>query len=461
MSLHDESGHPVQLTADQTLKAWNATVRGFLAHAVWTPDQLQKVLKAAPDFGLAKIAKGLFLMLLGRAEACSEARTIAADIACLQRQGALDARERLYASALSDWLDGSPSSAAAQLDKVHHHWPGDALALKLAHAIRFMLGHRFAMRQSLEQAMRFYHADHPLAGYVHGCYAFALEETGTYDAAERQGRRALELAPDDAWALHAVTHVYEMTARARDGVRFVHANEAAWSHCNNFSYHVWWHLALFYLEMGDYDAVLSLYDNRVRHDQTDDYRDIANATSLLMRLELEGRDVGARWAELADLAEQRVNDGSVVFADLHYMLALTGSGRGDAADRLAQRLREAGAEPKGEMDMVAGHTGAPVADGLRAFKNADYRTAFRQLATARPHLQSIGGSHAQRDVFERITIDAAIRAGAWMQARGLIDQRNRIRGAPDGFARSRISWLEHMRRHGMQRPEEDTGAVNV
>ncbi|MFP3921258.1 MAG: tetratricopeptide repeat protein [Dichotomicrobium sp.] len=438
MSRHDQCGHPVQITSPEALDAWNATVRGFLAHSARMPDHLQAVLETEPGFALARIAKGFFLLLLGRSELDAKARELAAEIEALAQQGALDPREALYMAALRDWLGGCPSRAAARLDEVHAGWPGDALALKLSHAIRFMMGDRFAMRESLEDVLGTYRPDHPLAGYVMGCHAFALEETGAYTEAERAGRRALELAPDDAWALHAVTHVYEMTGQSSQGRRYVMDNRQAWCHCNNFGYHVWWHLALFHLDSGDYADVLALYDDRVRCDRTDDYRDIANATSLLARLELEGVDVGGRWEELADIAERRVNDGCVVFADLHYMLALTGAGRDVAAARLERRLREAAQAPAGEMDLVAARAGAPVAEGLRAFRQADYDSACTFLATARPRLQSIGGSHAQRDVFERILIDTAILAGATVQARRLIEERGRMRGAVDNFAKLRL-----------------------
>jgi hypothetical protein len=50
------------------------------------------------------------------------------------------------------------------------------------------------------------------------------------------------------------------------------------------------------LDLGRYDAVLDLYDTEIRAERTDDYRDISNATSLLMRLELDGIEVGDRWA---------------------------------------------------------------------------------------------------------------------------------------------------------------------
>lgn len=447
MSRYDQGGHPVQISSQEALDAWDATVRGFLAHSARTPGDLQTVLDMEPGFALARIAKGFFLLLLGRSELDAKAGELAPEVEALAKQGALDPRETLYLAALRDWLGGRPSGASERLDEVHARWPGDALALKLSHAIRFMMGHSFAMRESLENIVGIYEPDHPLAGYIMGCHAFALEETGAYGEAERAGRRALELAPDDAWALHAVTHVYEMTGQSSQGAHYIMDNRQAWCHCNNFGYHVWWHLALFYMDSRDYDDVLALYDDRVRCDRTDDYRDIANATSLLTRLELEGVDVGARWEELADVAERRVNDGSVVFADLHYMLALTGAGRDVAAAQLERRLKEAAQAPGSEMDLVAASAGAPVVEGLRAFRKADYDTACTFLAMARPRLQSIGGSHAQRDVFERILIDAAILAGATTWARRLIEERNRMRGAVDNFAKLRLDRIAEFSGH--------------
>ena len=53
-------------------------------------------------------------------------------------------------------------------------------------------------------------------------------------------------------------------------------------------------------------------------------------------------------------------------------------------------------------------------------------------------MQTVGGSHAQRDVFERVTIEAALRAGRLTSARDLIEDRARRRGAVDGYAERRL-----------------------
>jgi hypothetical protein len=196
----------------------------------------------------------------------------------------------------------------------------------------------------------------------------------------------------------------------------------------------------------EFDIALGLYDAQIRHDRTDDYRDIANATSLLMRLELEGIGVGKRWQELADLAENRTGDGCLVFADLHYMLALTGDNRPMACAALASRFAR-DAKRDGEMNQRVADPGIAALSGLNAFAEGRYDTAFRNLLAARRFMQSIGGSHAQRDVFERVTIDAGLRAGRTGETAALLADRQRRRGGhEDRFAATRFASLERIRR---------------
>jgi hypothetical protein len=239
-----------------------------------------------------------------------------------------------------------------------------------------------------------------------------------------------------------------MTHRPETGIALLDRNEAAWSHCNNFRFHVWWHKALMHLDRGEHDRVLALYDARIRDEKTDDYRDISNATSLLMRLDLEGVDVGQRWGELADLAENRIGDGCLVFADLHYMLALTGDTRPDAARRLVARVARTAmsGEARMEQGRIAAHPGLAVAEGLADFGEGRYGRAFDRLRAARSHMTTVGGSHAQRDVFERITVDAGIRAGRLAAAEAVLADRVALRGGhADAFVESRRAWIAEAR----------------
>ncbi|MGD1883773.1 MAG: tetratricopeptide repeat protein [Paracoccaceae bacterium] len=436
----------VSLESSDTVDDWNAMILAFLSHGQQTPIHLGAVLDAAPGFAMGHAAKGLFSLMMGRSELISVARDAHQTAVTALSNNPATKRERLWVEALSGWLAGEPSRAIQAMERALQANPADTLSAKVSHAIRFILGDGQGMRRSIERILPAHDEAHKCRGYLLGCYAFTLEETGDYAAAERTGLAGLASAPDDAWGLHAVAHVYDMTARPDDGIRLIDSNVSAWDHCNNFRYHVWWHKALLHLDRGDLDLALALYDQEIRKDKTDDYRDISNATSLLVRLELEGIDVSDRWNELADLAESRVDDGCLVFADLHYMLALSAAGRSEP-QAVMQHRYAIGARHPGEMAERVADPGQAALVGLNAFSEGRYDTAFRSLVAARPAMQTIGGSHAQRDVFERMTIDAGLRAGHTDQVEIVLEDRLARRGGhADRFATTRFESLAQARR---------------
>ncbi|PWE34369.1 tetratricopeptide repeat-containing protein [Maritimibacter sp. 55A14] len=448
----DIYGNDISLAAADAAESWNAMMQAFLAHGASVPDHLARVIAAEPQFGLAHAVKGLFMLTLGRRELVAVA---AEALAAARAAPGATARERLYTEALAEWLAGRPTQAVARLEAVLGMHPQDALAMKLSHAIRFIMGDRRGMLSSVEAVLPAYGADHPARGYLLGCRSFALEENGFFDDARLTGIEGMQSARDDAWGLHAVAHVHDMTANSAAGLAWLEANEGAWDHCNNFRYHVWWHKALMHLDQGDLDSVFSLYDAKIRKDHTDDFRDISNGTSLLMRLELDGHDVGSRWEELADLSENRIDDGCLVFADLHYLLALVGDGRKEAAARLVARISRDADSDGVEVARICADPGRAAAEGLELFGEGAYAPAFHRLASARAGMQRIGGSHAQRDVFERLTIDAGIRAGYLNDAEKIILERSAMRaGAEDAYAASRRELIGRMRRQALAMPAE-------
>jgi tetratricopeptide (TPR) repeat protein len=436
----DLSGIPTSLSADM-IGVWNRVIKGILSHAASTGPDLNRVLAAVPDFALGQAIRGVSCLLLGRVEMVEIARQAYA--AALTGAPAT-VREIAFVNALGDWLSGSPTTAATRMQVVLTANPRDALAMKMIQAIHFVMGRPDAMRSSVEGIIAAWD-DHPARGFILGCHAFTLEETGEFDRAEQIGREGVALAADDAWGLHAVAHVFDNTGRARAGLDWLTGREASWAHCNNFRFHVWWHRALMHLDLGEYDIALALYDADIRAEKTDDYRDISNGASLLARLELEGVDVGHRWEELADLSENRATDGCLAFADLHYMLALCGGDRDEAATKLITRM-QATRPSANEAHQIIAHPGLHVAQGLQAFAAGEYSVAWMHLRAGRADLQQIGGSHAQRDVFDRITIEAALRGGYTDAADALLrDRMARRAGSIDGYTAARLSLLEAVR----------------
>lgn len=444
MLTYDLSGIQTSLPREH-IAAWNEIVRGILAHTASVGPNLQKLLIAVPDFALGQAVRGFACLLLAR----SEMNVIAGEAHAAALKAANGTpREIEFVTSLGEWLNGSPTRAAARLQSTLDENPRDALAMKLIQAIHFLMGRSQEMRKSVEGVMDQW-SDHPALGYILGCHAFTLEETGEYSLAEKTGRRGIELAHDDAWGLHAVAHVYDMTGRASEGLSFLEGRESSWTHCNNFRFHVWWHKALMQLDLGDYQAVLELYDRDIRAEKTDDYRDVSNAASLLSRLEIEGVDVGSRWEELADLSERRATDGCLAFADLHYLLALCGGERNEAAAKLIARMSAAKTEFC-ETQRIIAHPGLRMARGMHAFASGEYASAWLHLRDARNDLQTIGGSHAQRDVFQRICIEAAIRGGFVEQAETLLQERTILRNnTSDGYTFKRLALLGLAKQHAV------------
>ncbi|MEQ6202382.1 tetratricopeptide repeat protein [Sulfitobacter sp. HNIBRBA2951] len=445
MTQDDICACPVTLTSATAVTAWNGVVLGLLSHGRETPVHLGRLMEEAPEFAMGHAARGLFCLMTGRAEVLPSAHEALAAARASTAHTPVTLRESAWITALDLWLSGKPTAAIAAIETSLRALPHDTVSAKLSHGIRFILGDATGMRASVERILSAHAPDHPCMGYLLGCHAFALEETGDYALAERTGRRGLDYAKNDAWGLHAVAHVYDMTARTDDGIALINGNSAAWEGSNNFRYHVWWHKALLHIERAEFDVALGLYDAQIRADKTDDYRDISNATSLLMRLELEGMDVGPRWEELADFSENRVEDGCLVFADLHYLLALTGANRGAARDAMTARFARDAAR-KGEMFTRVEAPGMAALSGLNAFAEGRYDAAFADLAAARSLMQTIGGSHAQRDVFERMTIDAGLRAGRYDATAAILrDRLGRRGGHHDRFSATRFERLNTAR----------------
>jgi hypothetical protein len=264
-------------------------------------------------------------------------------------------------------------------------------------------------------------------------HAFGLEEAGDYTRAEDESRAAAELEPLSFWPHHTVAHVMEMTGRPEDGLRWMKAREPLWStpsHLNQV--HIWWHKALFHLELGQYEAALALYDGPMRATQRPVALSLTNATALLWRLDALGCDTGDRWRDLAASWEGHADGKCLVFTDIHAAMAELRSGQETLVERRLEAMREtaaSGVEAAGLYRTV----GVPVVEGLAAFHRGAWAEAVELLLPVRFDLWQIGGSHAQRDVVGWTLTEAAVRANQRDVALSLAYERlgARPRSAPN------------------------------
>jgi hypothetical protein len=76
----------------------------------------------------------------------------------------------------------------------------------------------------------------------------------------------------------------------------------------------------------------------------------------------------------------------------------------------------------------------PAAHGLVAHARSDLAAAIEGLGTALPRMIEIGGSHAQRDLFEQVYLDALVRSGteaSLSAAQGILQQQ--LNGQPESL----------------------------
>jgi hypothetical protein len=411
----DFLGNPVSAMPPAVLAAVDDFIGGFLAYET-RAERIVHAALGAPESCLANVYAGFLWMFLEAPEAATRA-AVYRDAAAAAATATV--RERLNLELLDAWMADDQAAALVLCERIADDHPRDLVALKLHQYFEFNRGNAPAMlRIALKALDR--NAD---VAYVHGMAAFAFEQCHLLDQAEGAARTALQRLRKEPWAQHALAHVMLTRGQIDAGAAFLEGVEDTWTDLNSFMVtHLWWHLALFHLSQGRDARVLEIYDRHCWGVAKDYSQDQIGAVSLLARLELAGVDVGGRWAELAGYLAARTGDTVQPFLTLQYLYGLARAGRPEA-DALLAAVRRA-AESAPEFSRTAWRQVAlPAAEGLIAHARGDADSAWRLLGSALPRMTELGGSHAQRDLFDQILLDSAIRSGRHVQAQRLLELR--------------------------------------
>ena len=412
-------------TSQSAADAYGRTLDAYLAFARDTGQRLKDALNADPEMPMAHVLRGVFFNLMGMPALLPKAAESLARAKGFEARA--NPREKLHMAALAAWCDGALERATETYESILREHPRDILALKLAAYLHFYLGEAAGIRDCVARALPAWNPCVPGYACVIGMHAFGLEECGDYAGAERAGRKAVEMNPADPWSVHAVAHVLEMQDRRREGIDWIGGLRAHWDACNNFRYHLWWHLALVHVALERYDEALALYDQSLYDPQSEEYLDLCNDIALLARLEMAGVDVGARWEMLIDKVERQRSGHVLAFVDAHYVIA-TAAAQGESVARaLAGQLQAYAAGAAGTTARVTAEVGVPLADALIAYRSGDYSGCVERLYPLRARLVALGGSHAQRDLFAQLLIDAALKCGQFARARALLAERMALR----------------------------------
>jgi len=384
-------------------------------------DYIDGVLAQNPGFVMGHLFKA------GQLTQAMETRVYGDLVRSVERAEALwpqaNERERGHTRAVRAWVDGDFFGAVQHWEALLVACPLDLLALELVHLTDVLLGDVVGQRDCVARVFPLWDESVPGYEFVLGFYAFGLEENRDFGEAEELGRRALAMRPDHPYAVHAVAHVMEMKGRQSGGISFMKRHLRDWSR-SNFANHLWWHLSLFYLDLGQVEEVLRIYDDNLqsRDPQGDRYEEL-DAAALLWRLKLLDVDVADRWSTLADKWEPSAEDTLYAFNDVHAMMSFVSDNRTQAAARLLNANARYLNHATDANVAMSREMGLPFCLALKDFADGRYASCVDRLLPVRYRSHRLGGSFAQRDVIGWTLLEAALRARRYDLALALAHER--------------------------------------
>ncbi len=383
---------------------------------------------ADPDCALAQAYAAQFYASGETRESLQQSRSYMTRAKALSA-GALP-REQAIIRAAEHWCRTERNAAANILEQVLDDHPNDIVTAKWAQALHFDTGNPAGiLRAPLKVKDACRHDAH-----LQGMLAFGYEECHLLDEAERAVEKALSIQRKEPWAHHAMAHVNEARNRVDDGIRFMMDVSDTWTGLTSFmTTHNWWHVCLFLIDLNRADEALDYFDSVVWATNQDCVQDQINAISLLYRLERTGVDVGERWQDIAEKILKNTKSQVSVFLDFQFLYALARADHRETIpmmERMIERAETASEDERAAWLDVA----VPAAPGIVALARRDHKTAVHQIGLARPFLQCIGGSHAQRELVSLFFIDALRGAGEWSRVQQILSIRHR--------ARPRASWIK-------------------
>ncbi|XP_033109119.1 tetratricopeptide repeat protein 38-like [Anneissia japonica] len=415
-----DTGLSLSSTSNEACKLYDAALTQYIG---WYDEPsvggleatLEALLKSDPSFVMGRvISNGLELLGTGtNIDLNLDLKKNIDEMVDLSMSNSISQREKYHVSAIKFLSDGYQKKACETWERILVENPTDLLALKFAHDSYFYLGESTQIRDSIARVMPYWDDTMPLSSYLHGMYAFGLEETNLYAQAEKEAKLGLHLNPNDPWATHSMAHVLEMSGRAKEGIQFMSTTENDWNICGMIACHNYWHWALYCIEMGDYQKALDIYDKQVeqRTVQSGAPLDMVDAASLLYRLEMEGVSVGkARWQKLFDIVGPHINDHTLVFNDIHYLMAALGTQQDDIVTSYKESIMDFIKVKKGDQRNIMNDVGVAMFEAFQAYNNGEFAKAVEKMIPIRYQVIRIGGSHAQRDVFNQFLIHAALKS---------------------------------------------------
>ncbi|XP_062567974.1 tetratricopeptide repeat protein 38-like [Saccostrea cucullata] len=416
-----DNGLPMSTTNNEACKLFDASLTqsygmynepsvGGLENCV------KQMLTADPDFVMGNVLN--HNMQLGGCEKPHHLnpelqKKIAQLKSLKEKVKAITEREERHINATCLFAQGKRYEAIQAWEDILIDYPTDMMAARQCFLGMINLGLQQENKDIMTRILPHFSLETPGYSTILGWQAFCLEENNYYDLAEKVAKKSLELERHETYASHTLSHVYLMQGMHDKGINFMLSTESDWNRCEFLACHNYWHVGIFHAEKGDFRSALEIFDSQVgvRTQRSKSDFNLTDATHLLYRLKLEGVDVGSRWSMLDKTSHVYMFGHGQMFTESQLFLKSCCDQDKNIKEKQLQSLKEYVKD--GEMwdnKTIVKEVGIPLCEGVLAFENGEHDKATEILYPLRYDIIRIGGSHAQRDVFNQILINAALRS---------------------------------------------------
>ena len=373
---------------------------------------ITKMLEADPNFAMGKVMATCLSTFEVNSRTCDQMMVNIKELIELKKKVSLNERERMHCEAVVQMGFGNRFKASQIWEEILMIYPRDILALKNTFINYIYLGCSVMLRDVVARVLPYWKQTDPEYGYLLNLYAFGLEETNLYAAAEKTVLDGLSLAPEDQWGIHTASHIYESTCRYEKAGDMLLKTESWWGK-GALACHNYWHLSNYYVETNSFDKALEVFDEHVgpMFKQEKSAFSIDDGCQLLQKLEFEGVEVGNRWEDVYESYLSNSPDNFLCYHDILKLFSFPNTKGNNTLNEkkiFLESVENYIRSGNDDNSKCTQEIGLNTMKGVVAYTEGCFEDAVDFLYPVKRQFARLGGSNAQRDIFDLLLINACL-----------------------------------------------------
>ncbi len=414
--LDDRFGNRLTTRSSTARDAYIDGVDRFLAAEHGVEDAFNAAIAADEQFALAYVGLARSHQIFGHVREAANA----IDAARSRAKGLTD-REASHVNALGSLIDGEVCIAYKEIRNHLNEYPRDAMVAQTCAGVFGLIGFsgqpgRVAEQLAFTTMLLSHYGDD---WWFLGQHAFAQVEAGQIGPAKETIERSLAGNPRNAHGAHNRSHIFYEAGETRAGYDYINEWRRSYNKGGALHCHISWHVALWALELGDYEIMWEIIDTDVSPGSASGppLNVLTDNAAFLYRAELAGLDIPLhRWKSISNYAIDNFPNTGTAFVDVHAALAHAMAGNREVLDKIIS-----GAKGPAENIVRA------IAEAFAAIAEENWVKASDRLTAIISDQERIGGSSAQRDLIEYALVDALVKQGRSNEANLLLTTRRPLK----------------------------------